>query len=117
MSEKILKYQGRDVQVRYNVKRCIHAAECVNGLSSVFDPNAKPWVNPDGAPAAEVARVIMNCPTGALSYDPEDETLREPVPAENSVTVDAAGPLYVLGDIEIQTSDGVTLHKDTRVAL
>jgi len=117
MSEKTLKYQGRDIQVQYDVKRCIHAAECVNGLPSVFDPNAKPWVDADGASAADVARVIMRCPSGALHYAPEDEALREPVPAENNVRVEADGPLYMRGDIEIRMPDGTTVLKDTRVAL
>ena len=37
--------------VTYDAKRCIHAAECVHGLPAVFDSNAKPWINPDGADA------------------------------------------------------------------
>ena len=56
LSTKLHRYEGRGGIVTYDVKRCIHAAECVRGLPAVFDSNAKPWINPDGADAAALGR-------------------------------------------------------------
>lgn len=66
MSDKIFHYPGEKISIRYEVKRCIHAAECARNLPGVFDPQRKPWVDPDAAVADTIAAVVERCPTGAL---------------------------------------------------
>jgi uncharacterized Fe-S cluster protein YjdI len=51
MKKKLYEFSGESINVVYDVKRCIHAAECVKGLPTVFDPKRKPWVDADAAPA------------------------------------------------------------------
>lgn len=114
---KIHEYTGKAVLVTYDARRCIHAAECVQGLPNVFDPAARPWVAPDAAEADEIAAVVARCPTGALHLSRKDGGGVEPVPAENSISVAADGPLYVRGDVEIVGLQGTVLLQDTRVAL
>ncbi|KPK82098.1 MAG: hypothetical protein AMS25_03785 [Gemmatimonas sp. SM23_52] len=116
MSGKLNEYKGKDVTVRYEVKRCTHAAECVRGLPQVFDPDRKPWVEPDAAAADQVAGVIMRCPTGALHFEREDGGPSEPVPADNTIDVAADGPLYARGEVEIVDGSGSIVLRDTRVA-
>ncbi len=116
MQEKIFEYPGVDVSVSYDLKRCIHAAECVKGLPRVFNPNKKPWVDPDQAEAAELAEVIMRCPTGALKYKAE-HVEAEKAPGENTITIDPDGPLYVSGNIVVKSSEGEEVLHDTRIAL
>jgi CDGSH-type Zn-finger protein/uncharacterized Fe-S cluster protein YjdI len=117
MGEKEHVYRSDAITVRYNLKRCIHAAECVRGLPRVFDTRRRPWVEPDAAAADEVAGVVMRCPTGALHFERHDGVAAEPVPTHNTVTVTAEGPLYVRGDIELLGPDGAVIGHDTRVAL
>lgn len=117
MSRKLHKYNSDDILVNYDVKRCIHAAECVRGLPAVFDTKKRPWIQPDQATAEEVAEVIMRCPTGALQFERRDGGASEPPPDKNTIQVDPDGPLYLHGDIEIMTADGKRLLTDTRVAL
>jgi uncharacterized Fe-S cluster protein YjdI len=38
--------RGEDIEVSYDVARCIHARECVEGAPEVFDPDRRPWVDP-----------------------------------------------------------------------
>ncbi len=116
MKQKIRTYEGTSIKIVYDVPRCIHAAECVKQLEAVFDPDARPWVNPDGAPAEDVARVVLQCPTGALKFERPDG-IGEDVPPTNSVRLDPNGPLYVRGDIRIATPTGTTILSDTRLAL
>ncbi len=107
-------YRGEGVAVFYDARRCLHVAECVRGLPDVFDPNARPWIQPQNAPAEAVAAVVRRCPTGALHYAlagadgevGEDETLVTPQPD---------GPLLVRGRLAITTPQGDL--KETRAAL
>jgi CDGSH-type Zn-finger protein/uncharacterized Fe-S cluster protein YjdI len=117
MAAKIREYAGDQIIVRYDVKRCIHAEECVHGLPAVFDPKSHPWIQPNGATVDEVAKVVMCCPTGALHFEHQDGGQMEAVPDENVIRVSANGPLYVRGDIQITSPDGSLILQDTRVAL
>src|SRR4051812_22019496 len=60
------EYEGREVTVTFESRRCLHAAECVRGIPHVFDLASRPWVQPDGAAADRVAEVVRRCPSGAL---------------------------------------------------
>ena len=113
---RVLRYQGQQLTVLYDVKRCIHAAECVHGLPEVFDPQRKPWVEPDNAEAEPLRETIMRCPTGALHFENAEEGPTEPTPEENIVTVLPDGPLYVAGDLTLGLPDGASMH-ETRAAL
>lgn len=62
-------YTGADVDVSFDGEVCRHAAECVRGLPAVFDTKARPWIQPDNAPAADVVEVVGRCPSGALRIE------------------------------------------------
>lgn len=108
------EYESDDITVSYDQKRCIHSAECVKNLRSVFDPDKKPWIQPENASAEEIKEAVHHCPTGALQYSNGSE--EKPARA-NSITIGPDGPLYLRGNIEIQNAEGETIHEDTRVAL
>lgn len=118
MSEKIHTYESDEIVVRYSVKRCIHAEECVKGLPAVFNPKQRPWISPQQSNGDEVAEIVMRCPTGALHFERKDGGASEPMPSENTVALDPDGPLYVRGDVVIKAADEQEiLLTDTRVAL
>lgn len=116
-TKKIRTYTGDAINVTYDVKRCIHAAECVKGLPSVFNLGQKPWVQPDKGEAAEIIAVVQRCPSGALQVEGPDGSAVEPVPAKNVLHIDPNGPLYLYGDIVVSQRDGTVIVEDTRVAL
>lgn len=115
-TEQDRRYSGTDVDITYNVKRCIHAAECVNRLSEVFDTQKRPWINPDGASADEVASVVMQCPSGALHFERKDGGASEPLPDQNRIVVRHNGPLELRGNLAIQSTT-VDLQQETRASL
>lgn len=117
MADKVLVYHGQNITLQYDVKRCIHAGECVRGLPGVFDPQRKPWVDPDAAPVAAVAEVVSRCPTGALQFIRQDGGPAETVPECHSIQVGADGPLWLRGAIEVVGVDGTVTVQDTRMAL
>ncbi|MCH7481095.1 MAG: (4Fe-4S)-binding protein, partial [Chloroflexi bacterium] len=55
-------YTGKDIRVSYDIRRCIHAAECVRGLPEVFDTRKRPWIEVDNADSDRVAEVVIRCP-------------------------------------------------------
>lgn len=63
-------YVGRDVTVSFDPDVCQHSGNCAKGLHAVFDTGRTPWIDPDGAPAAEVAAQVGRCPSGALRIEP-----------------------------------------------
>ena len=117
MSSKIRRYTSDDIDVTYDVIKCIHAAECVRGLPAVFNTQKRPWVQPVNANADTVAEVVLRCPSGALHYERNDGGAAESIPGQNSISPEVDGPLYVKGNIRIQTAVGELDYRDTRLAL
>jgi CDGSH-type Zn-finger protein/uncharacterized Fe-S cluster protein YjdI len=101
-------YRGEDVSIHYDAARCIHAAECVRGLPRVFDPERKPWIDAEKAPADQIARTVEKCPTGALTYELRDGAEEAP-PSKNLVTIAADGPLFFKARLEIE--DGPAVYR------
>ena len=116
-TSKIFRYDGDGIVVTYEARRCIHARECVHGLSAVFDPNRKPWVDAKAAAAGDIARVIEKCPTGALQYQRTDGGPQEAPPPKNTVRIAADGPLYFHGRVQVNAADAQPIANETRVAL
>lgn len=119
MSRKLRRYEADGITVTWDARRCIHAGACVRGLPEVFDPDRRPWIEPGNAPAADVARVVQRCPTGALQYEAGGDTYGAPpeTPAELAearLAVD--GPIYVRGDLSVEVP-GEGVRKETRLAL
>lgn len=115
MEKNIHSYESDDITIEFDSKRCIHSAECVKNLPSVFNPDNKPWITPEEASADKLKETVHHCPTGALHYKVADSA--EKPSRENTITIVPDGPLYLRGDIEIQNSKGETLLEDTRVAI
>jgi len=115
MSRSIKQYTSEQIDVSYDLKRCIHAAECVRGLPAVFDTAKRPWIQPANASADAIAEVVSRCPTGALHYSRKDGGEAEAVPSQNRILITASGPLYVQGDLQIESGEAALA--ETRMAL
>lgn len=101
------KYEGRDITITFDMKRCIHARNCFLKLPKVFDPAQRPWVQPDNAPGEEISAMVRTCPSGALAYQSKGDGKELP-PAINRVAVLENGPLAVAGDITLQAGESET---------
>jgi uncharacterized Fe-S cluster protein YjdI len=71
MSTDRREYSNDGVTVVWQPALCIHSAKCVLGLGSVFNPQKRPWINMDAAPAERIADQVKKCPSGALSLRTE----------------------------------------------
>ncbi len=62
------QYANQDIIVYWDPQLCIHDTQCFTRLPQVFDLDARPWVNLDGASAETIICSINRCPSGALKY-------------------------------------------------
>lgn len=112
--EKKKEYSNGEITVVWKPGICIHSANCVNGMPSVFKPNDSPWIQVDEANSNELMTIIDKCPSGALSYYKNtDASTDEKIKAvdETRVEIMDNGPLLVHGTLEITHTDG---HKEIK---
>jgi len=90
---EIEEVRGKDVTIRFDTARCIHARYCVLTRPDVFVPNvAGEWIHPDAASAEAVAALAHQCPSGAITYERRDG-VNEKAPLVNTVRLRENGPL------------------------
>lgn len=97
-------YRGEQITIHDNRTICAHAAYCVDDLKSVFQSDARPWIDPDAASAEEIIALVRRCPSGALSYEINDEK-HDSFNHEEGIAIAAGGPYNVLGGIHLETAD------------
>jgi CDGSH-type Zn-finger protein/uncharacterized Fe-S cluster protein YjdI len=97
--------QGRQIELQFEAKRCIHSRFCVTWAPKVFLANVQgPWIHPDAVPVEQLVEVAHACPSGAIRYRRKDGAPDEPVPAVNLGSVREAGPYAFRAVLQI---DGV----------
>lgn len=118
MSDKE-KYQfpGKDVAVEWDGRLCIHIAECGQAKGELFVGGRQPWCQPDLVSLQEVIDVVERCPSGALTYEVSDNSVKEKTDDENTVTVSYNGPYFVRGEIDLQGAADDMKGTAFRVAL
>ena len=96
---------GEQVTIHDDRNRCAHSGVCTDNLSAVFKLGVEPWIDPNGAEADEIIRVVSSCPSGALSYSVSGSA--EPVerPEGPSITVAKDAPYSVRG-VQVVAGDG-----------
>ena len=110
------RYRGPDIDVTYNLGRCIHARECVKGLPAVFDTHKRPWIQPENASAERITEVVRRCPTGALHVIPKEGQPGESIPPTNTIYLEENSYLRLVGNLRLSGAN-VAIESETRAAL
>jgi uncharacterized Fe-S cluster protein YjdI/CDGSH-type Zn-finger protein len=112
-------YEGAEVTVTFDARRCVHNGHCVQHLPAVFDTAQRPWIRPDGAEATRVLEIVAGCPSGALRALRRDGTAADMLVAASplQIAVTRNGPLFVRGAMLIIDANDTPLVADERVAL
>ena len=93
-------YSSDDLDVHFDLKRCIHAGVCVKQKPEVFDIKARPWIQPGNAPASDLVAVVESCPSGALQYTRRGDGEAEVGSPRNQVQITADGQLEFRGRLQ-----------------
>jgi uncharacterized Fe-S cluster protein YjdI len=120
MARRLQVYQADEITVTFDPNLCVHSARCLSGLPAVFDVGRRKWIDATAAPADDIARVIDQCPSGALGYRRPGiapTVGAPPLPSAAEVTLSTDGPLLFEGRIRVQTAGGDLVREADRVAL
>jgi CDGSH-type Zn-finger protein/uncharacterized Fe-S cluster protein YjdI len=100
--EKITNYPGKNIDVQWDSRLCIHIGECGNSSGDLFEAGRDPWCQPDLVADEHVKDVVERCPSGALTYDDKSGGDNEKPARCNTVQVVYNGPLYIQGELHIE---------------
>ncbi len=105
MSSEIIKtYENDGFTIIWKPKKCMHSAVCVKMLPNVYHPKDKPWITMENATTAELKTQINACPSGALSYEGQEQDSVDMINA----SLMENGPLLVDGKINLKNTKGET---------
>lgn len=117
---KVKEYSNGEVTVVWQPSLCVHSENCIKGLPSVFNLEAKPWINVEGAGTQAIVDQVQQCPSGALSHRMEQDAPQAAEQAESEPTrieVIPNGPVAVSGPAVVSTSEGETTIERPKVFL
>lgn len=99
--DALLDAAAPGITVHFNRAICSGAGECVRSLPAVFVSGAKDWIRPAGASVDEVIATVRRCPSGALTYTRDGQTVTRDEP-QVSVRIVANGPYEITGPVEFE---------------
>jgi uncharacterized Fe-S cluster protein YjdI len=110
------EYSNGDITIVWQSGLCAHSAKCwkgKTGLPEVFNPQASPWIKPEGANSERIIEQVNQCPSGALSfYHNKNSSSHALEPKTNCIVeVSKNGPLLVYGNIQVKDKHGNTTDK------
>ncbi|WP_224483575.1 (4Fe-4S)-binding protein [Robertkochia aurantiaca] len=107
------EYSNGEVTVIWKPDLCIHSEVCVKGLSEVFKPDKKPWIQTEAAPSKAIVDQVKKCPSGALDYYWNDKEKKKELMDQNEkeasgikVEIIENGPLMVYGQLNVEHFNG-----------
>src|SRR5215210_5340949 len=95
----VRRYETDEIVVEWEARLCYHSHNCVRALPQVFDPDARPWVQPEQASADDVEAAVAQCPSGALRS--RRAGAAEPTKEPLELRASADGPLLVRGGVRV----------------
>ncbi len=86
---------GIAVTVSYTPVLCTHAARCQQRAAAVFDPKARPWIQPGNGALEDILDVIAACPSGALRVSIGARPAQHMTTGDVGIEVEKDGPYHV----------------------
>lgn len=121
MKDITKEYTNGEITIVWKPAICAHSTICwkgESGLSEVFDPEKRPWIDPEGASSERIMAQIDKCPSGALSYYRNDEVNKpQDIQGDTRVEVSPNGPILFYGNLTIKHTDGTEEKKHKVTAL
>lgn len=109
---KTKTYSNGELTITWAPDKCIHDGACVRTLPKVYNPKARPWIDIAAASTEELQKQIALCPSGALSFNMNNEAA--PTVSTTKVEVMANGPLRIHGTCSVKKGDG-SMEEKTNV--
>lgn len=120
MPKQTHRYTNGEVTVIWKPEQCIHSKICWTQLRDVFDPTKRPWVNMTGADTQAIIDQVKKCPSGALSFEMNENKEAAVQSASASITnieILPNGPILIKTNCQISFGNGETTTKEGVTAL
>ena len=123
MSEVKKHYSNEDITVIWKPDVCQHSTKCWKASLAIFNPKRRPWIDVTAGTTDEIIKIVDNCPSGALSYERNDnlneqkEQTAQSQQSGTTVQVSKGGPYLVKGKFVFIGTDGKEEIKEGSVAL
>ena len=113
---KVHHYEGEEITIHDNRTLCSHSEICVKQLSTVFNRNSRPWIDPLADRTEAIIELIKKCPSGALSYTLNDEHHNQ---FHNTVEFEVCknGPYHVKGPVQLNVTDELQIPSKDHFAI
>jgi len=111
-SDRANSLGGEGIEVFDDRGTCAHAGFCGNEVTNIWKMAAE---TSDSRVRAQAMAMVERCPSGAITYAIDDETIEPDLPVGIAITAD--GPLWVSGEIAVECSNGEQLEARNRVTL
>lgn len=105
----VKEYSNGEISVWWKSGHCIHSANCLIGLPSVFNNGKRPWIDIKGASSGEIIKTVNTCPSRALTYiksprfkSPFGKKGSKKVPKFARIQILKNGPILVTGNYIIR---------------
>ena len=113
-------YSNKEITVIWKPDLCIHSTKCWKASLEIFNPKRRPWIDMSSGTTEEIIKIVDNCPSGALSYERNNQMSEQKAQSQQSQTtvqVNKGGPYLVKGKFVFVGSDGKEEIKEGSVAL
>lgn len=91
-----------EIEIRFDVERCIHSRNCVLKAPTVFLANVEgPWLHPETDTVEHLVHTAQSCPSGAITYRRLDGGENESAPKVNTLKLRQNGPYAFHATLEI----------------
>ncbi|MFZ4398946.1 MAG: (4Fe-4S)-binding protein [Bacteroidales bacterium] len=107
--EKIKKkYTNGEVTIIWEPDLCDHSSICYRSLPNVFKLSSRPWIDAKAATTDEIIKTIKRCPTKALTFELNDNSLENKNNESNKtqITIIEKGPYLIEGDFKLLDNKG-----------
>ncbi|RMB57644.1 hypothetical protein EAX61_11060 [Dokdonia sinensis] len=111
---KIKDYSNGEITVHWEPSKCWHFGACVRMLPDVYDPEKKPWITPEDATTEALKNQIAQCPSGALSYSMDSQTITSAEEGIRHLNILKDGPILSKKEVLVTYEDGTKETKFTR---
>ena len=115
------EYTKDDLTVVWKPDLCVHSANCIKHLPTVFKPRERPWIDMGGAEKAAIIDAVHKCPSGAISILEPVTTPVAPAPIPETewhqVAILPNGPFRIKHACLVHLPNGEVVEKPNGVSL
>jgi len=99
-NEIVQRYDGKEINIIFNRSICAGAGTCVRNFPNIYKNASENWIFPDNDSLREGIKSVIQCPSGALSYELNGNVISKGYD-DIKISVIPKGPLNIQGKVSL----------------